>query len=134
MIGATQQGGLDGLLPSSGSLLPAGPGVGSALGATRLVSQLSPDLGGAPVSAGVGRTISIGQLSVPQSWAAATPVANSTVTPFPATGSTAAVPDAEPGGMPGMPTAGSAASRGFGLVAPRYGFKPTVMARPVVAG
>ncbi|ORW04797.1 PPE family protein [Mycobacterium kyorinense] len=134
MISASQNSALDGLLPSGGSLLPSGPGVGSAIGATRVVNAIT---GGTPVSAGIGQARLVGALSVPQSWAAATPVANSTVTPFPGAGWTAAAPDVEPGGMPGMPgmpMAGSGNGRGFGFAAPRYGFKPTVIGRPVVAG
>jgi hypothetical protein len=34
----------------------------------------------------------------------------------------------------GMPAAASAGRGGFGFGAPRYGFKPTVMPRQVVAG
>jgi PPE-repeat protein len=92
--------------------------------------------GAGAVSASLGRATSIGALSVPQNWAAATPVVSPTVTPSPATGWSVAVPHAEPGGMPGTPgmPAASSGGRGFGFAAPRYGFKPTVMARPVVAG
>jgi hypothetical protein len=95
-------------------------------------------LGGA-ATAGVGHASSIGALSVPQTWAAAMPAA----APPPAASTalisswTAAAPTAEPGGMPGMPgmpLAGAGAGRGFGFAAPRYGFKPTVMGRPVIAG
>ncbi|HET9876237.1 MAG TPA: PE/PPE C-terminal domain-containing protein, partial [Mycobacterium sp.] len=34
----------------------------------------------------------------------------------------------------GMPAVASAGRSGFGFGTPRYGFKPTVMHRPVVAG
>ncbi|WP_443677727.1 PPE family protein, SVP subgroup, partial [Mycobacterium montefiorense] len=34
----------------------------------------------------------------------------------------------------GMPLAGMGGSQGFGASGPRYGFKPTVMARPPFAG
>jgi hypothetical protein len=37
-------------------------------------------------------------------------------------------------GMPGMPMAGSPGGRGWGFAAPRYGFRPTVVARPPAAG
>jgi hypothetical protein len=36
-------------------------------------------------------------------------------------------------GMPGVPMAGSG-GRGFGFAAPRYGFRPTVVAHPPAAG
>jgi PPE-repeat protein len=108
--------------PASGSGIAAFGSVGSG--------------GAGAVSASLGRATSIGALSVPQTWAAATPVPSTTVTPSPATGWSAAVPHAEPGGMPGAPgmPAASSGGRGFGFAAPRYGFKPTVMTRPVVAG
>ncbi|MBO0882471.1 MAG: PPE family protein, partial [Mycobacterium sp.] len=130
-----------------GAMLDAADPLGlGALDAAELVSPASSSgiatfgsvsSGGAgAVSAGLGRATSVGALSVPQSWAATTPVATTTVTPAPATGWSAAVPHAEPTGMPGTPgmPAASSGGRGFGFAAPRYGFKPTVMARPVVAG
>ncbi|MGB3286852.1 PE/PPE C-terminal domain-containing protein, partial [Mycolicibacter algericus] len=43
-------------------------------------------------------------------------------------------PEAGAAGMPGVPLAGAGQGRNYGFAAPRYGFKPTVMARPVVAG
>ncbi|HEU0192403.1 MAG TPA: PPE family protein [Mycobacterium sp.] len=129
-------GGIDELLPPAGiqpSLLAPGSGISAvtpgAMGIGGLASQ---------VSAGVGKGTLVGSLSVPPSWAASIP------TGTPPAASTAlvsswasAAPAAEAAGMPGMPGmpfAGAGAGRGFGLVAPRYGFKPTVMARPVVAG
>ncbi|ORV17874.1 PPE family protein [Mycobacterium celatum] len=137
MVGSLQQAGA---LPPGGSSLIPGPGMGS-VSATRLVDVITGGAVGspatAPMSAGIGQARLVGALSVPQSWAAAAPVSNSTVTPFPGAGWTAAAPDVEPGGMPGMPgmpMAGLANGRGFGFAAPRYGFKPTVMGRPVIAG
>lgn len=86
MVSSLQQ---TGALPPSGSSLIPGPGLGS-VSATRLVDVMtggalgSSGLGGGnPVSAGVGQARLVGALSVPQSWAAAAPVSNSTVTPFP---------------------------------------------------
>ncbi|OBI44762.1 hypothetical protein A5707_02490 [Mycobacterium kyorinense] len=115
-------GGIDGL--------PAvAPGAG--------ISAIGPaGLGGGAVSAGIGQAKLVGSLSVPQGWTTATPVANSALARFPAGGWTGAVPAAEPGGMPGMPgmPMTGAGARGYGFAAPRYGFKPTVMARPVIAG
>ncbi|HET9874204.1 MAG TPA: PE/PPE C-terminal domain-containing protein [Mycobacterium sp.] len=132
-----------GVIPGwgEGVLSPAGiapdiltPGAGISavgpMGGMGLAGQVNA------ASAAVGRASLAGALSVPQGWAAAIPAA----TP-PATGalvsSWTAAPAAEPGGMPGMPgmpMAGSGAGRGYGLAAPRYGFKLTVMGRPVVAG
>ncbi|OBI47538.1 hypothetical protein A5707_18845 [Mycobacterium kyorinense] len=118
-----------------GSLLAPGGALGN-LGA--LGGGVSSGIGGASaassaVSAGVGQASTVGSLSVPPTWAAATPA--SAVTPTvqgtgwaaaPETNSVAAVP-------PGMTGAGMG-NRGYGFGAPRYGFKPTVMGRPVVAG
>jgi PPE-repeat protein len=108
--------------------------VGSAMGALG-----SPGLGGSAVSAGMGRATLVGTMSVPHSWAPAAPAASPTATASPAEGwymppgveeasATPGVP-----GMPGMPMAGGAA-RGWGFAAPRYGFKPTVVAHPPAAG
>ncbi|OBF63649.1 hypothetical protein A5787_01135 [Mycobacterium sp. 852002-50816_SCH5313054-b] len=88
-------------------------------------------LGGAPVLAGLGQASTVGGLSVPASWSAAAPATSSTasagsgwaVTPEEATPMTAV-----PAGMP-MAMAGT--SSGFG--GPRYGFKPTVMPKTVLA-
>lgn len=112
------------------ALTPTASGPGSAIGALG-----APGLGGA-LSAGMGRATTIGALSVPPSWSAATPAASSPVAPLSGTSLSGAVSAAGPGGvpgMPGMPVAGSG-SRGLGFAAPRYGFKPTVMPRPVVVG
>lgn len=123
---------MDLMLPGMGHIF--GPaGVASGMGA-----HMGAGLGASGVAASAGRTATIGALSVPQSWAAAMPVA----APPPATGAlvsswTAAAPAAEAAGapgMPGMPLAGAGSGRGYGFAAPRYGFKPTVMGRPVIAG
>ncbi|HXY66708.1 MAG TPA: PPE family protein [Mycobacterium sp.] len=109
--------------------------VGSAIGAVG-----SPGLGESAVSAGMGRATLVGAMSVPQSWAAATPGASAPLMASPS-GGWAYAPGAGvqeagmPGvpGMPGMPMAGSG-GRGFGFAAPRYGFRPTVVAHPPAAG
>jgi hypothetical protein len=79
-------------------------------------------------------------MSAPQSWTAAVPAASPSATALPpgwsiAPGAgleevsgTAGVP-----GMPGMPMGGGA-GRGYGFAAPRYGFRPTVVAHPPAAG
>jgi PPE-repeat protein len=96
-------------------------------------------LGGSGVSAGVGRATLVGTMSVPQSWAPAAPAASPALTASPAEGwymppgvEEASATQGTPG-MPGMPMAGGTA-RGWGFAAPRYGFKPTVIARPPAAG
>ncbi|MGH3562140.1 MAG: PPE family protein [Mycobacterium sp.] len=115
-----------GLVPS---LLAPGSGI-SAVGPPGLPGV------GALVSANMGRAGLAGALSVPQGWAAATPVTTPPASASLVSSWATAAPAAEPGGMPGMPgmpMTGSA-GRGFGLAAPRYGFKLTVMPRPVLAG
>jgi PPE-repeat protein len=105
--------------------------VGSAVGALG-----SPGLGGSAVTAGMGRATLVGAMSVPHGWAAATPGTGSPVGA--ASAGLAYAPSAEGGmagvpGMPGMPMAGSG-GRSFGFAAPRYGFRPTVVAHPPAAG
>jgi PPE-repeat protein len=109
--------------------------VGSVVG-----SLGAPNLGGSAVSAGMGRATLVGAMSVPQSWAAATPGTGSPVgaasagwayAPGGGVGGTAGMAGVP--GMPAMPMAGSG-GRGFGFAAPRYGFRPTVVAHPPAAG
>ncbi|GBE66513.1 PPE family protein [Mycobacterium sp. MFM001] len=89
-------------------------------------------LGGA-VSAGLGQAGSIGALSVPPTWtapigaaASALPSAGLGATPNAATGGPASM-------LGGMPLAG-APGHGMNGAAPRYGFRPTVIAHPPAAG
>jgi PPE-repeat protein len=112
---------------------------GSAIG-----SLGSSGLGGQAVSAGVGRATLVGTMSVPQSWAAAAPAAShvAAAAPSPAqAGGWYNPPGIEEAsartgvpGMPGMPMGGGGNGRGWGFAAPRYGFKPTVVAHPPAAG
>jgi PPE-repeat protein len=109
---------------------------GSAVGALG-----SSGLGGSAVSAGVGRATLVGAMSVPQSWAAAAPPGTTAPLMASSSGGWAIAPGAGtemtamPGvpGMPGMPM-GASGGRGFGFAAPRYGFRPTVVAHPPAAG
>ena len=115
-------GAIDPFTPMLGAL---GGGLGSGM----------HGLGGlGTASASMGHAASVGALSVPQSWAAAVPATAAPGTSVAATGWTVAAhaPQAGAAGMPGVPLAGQ--GRNYGFAAPRYGFKPTVMARPVVAG
>ncbi|KZS75597.1 hypothetical protein A4G29_17975 [Mycobacterium kansasii] len=90
-------------------------------------------VGGGPVSASLAQASTIGKLSVPPTWAGASPVATPTSTSMfvndviePAdVGSSGNV-------VGGMPIAGS--SRGSAGAGPRYGFRPTVVTRPPSAG
>ncbi len=91
--------------------------------------------GAGGVSAGADQAAFVGRLSVPPSWTAAAEVAGHGAIAIPAGGSTStvAVPAAAgTPGVPGMPAPGAyARSWGNG---PRYGFKLTIMPRPVAAG
>jgi PPE-repeat protein len=134
---------------SVGGLNPAllqGVTAPAAIGAASHVGSLagalgSPSLGGSAVSAGVGRATLVGAMSVPQSWAAAAPPGTSAPLMASSSGGWAIAPGAGtemtamPGvpGMPGMPM-GASGGRGFGFAAPRYGFRPTVVAHPPAAG
>ncbi len=114
----------DGLVPAL--LSPAGPPAAGLLG-----------MENAAVTAGLGRAGLIGQLSVPQGWVAPpTSVTAPVTTPFGTAAWTEAPAAAAPAmpGMPGMPSTASGSARPLTIAAPRYGFKPTVMATPPAAG
>jgi PPE-repeat protein len=86
--------------------------------------------GGAPLLAGMSRAASVGKLSVPAAWSAATPAAEpAAAAPLAGSGWAAST---EEGGMTnvaaGMPAMASANRGGYGM-GPRYGVKPTVMPR-----
>ncbi len=109
----------------TGSLGPAVGTLGSAVPASLT--------GGAAVSAGLGQAGSVGALSVPTSWAASAP-AGAAAAALPSAGANAVT---ESGLTPlpaGMPVGGVGGRAGSGVAVPRYGFKPTVVAHPVMAG
>lgn len=89
---------------------------------------------GGQVSAAARSAGSIGQLSVPPSWAAA-PQATVAAKTFQAATPLTTLPtsDAAPAAMPGLPGMPSAATGRAGVV-PRYGLKMTVMSRPLCGG
>jgi PPE-repeat protein len=108
----------------------AADGLGGALaGPAAGVGELG-GLGGA-VSAALGRGTPLGALAVPPSWNAVAPT-RGLLEPLlrdpPISFPPAAVP-----GMPGMPAA-NAAGHSFNGSAPKYGFRPTVVAHPPAAG
>jgi PPE-repeat protein len=125
----------------NGFTAPAAAGAAGLSHVGSVVGSLgAPNLGGSAVSAGMGRATLVGAMSVPQSWAAATPGTGSPVgaasagwayAPGGGVGGTAGMAGVP--GMPGVPMAGSG-GRGFGFAAPRYGFRPTVVAHPPAAG
>ncbi|MGV0627572.1 PPE family protein [Mycolicibacter minnesotensis] len=128
LLGAVADGGDLPALAATGSALVSSTGPGAAAAA-------SSAAGAGSVAAGVGRGTLVGAMSVPQAWASAVPTTGP-VGGTAATGWTVAThaPQQGAAGMPGMPLAGAGQGRNYGFAAPRYGFKPTVMARPVVAG
>jgi PPE-repeat protein len=134
--------GLGGLNPAllTGAAAPSAMSAAGLAHAGSAIGSLgSPSLGGSAVSAGMGRATLVGTMSVPHSWAPAAPATSTALTASPAEGwymppgvEEASATQGTPG-MPGMPMAGGNA-RGWGFAAPRYGFKPTVIARPPAAG
>jgi hypothetical protein len=130
-------------IPSSGGSSAAGAfdlnGLSGGLpaeGATPVAPVGATGLGAMPVSAGVGQASSIGRLSVPPTWAAGGDVGavNPTPAPLPSAGWSSPAPQgATVTTLPaGMPSVASAGRGGFGIGAPRYGAKPTVMPQPTV--
>ncbi|MCV6984630.1 PPE family protein [Mycobacterium shinjukuense] len=87
------------------------------------------------VIAGANKAAMVGRLSVPPNWTTAVEAANPAgATPSGAGAtSTVAAPQAGAGmpGLPGVPATSASYSFGSG---PRYGFRPTIMARPPAAG
>ncbi|OBF45797.1 hypothetical protein A5787_12250 [Mycobacterium sp. 852002-50816_SCH5313054-b] len=116
-------GGIGGAAGSGIAAVPKGlPGLGGLIG------------GGAGAAAQLGSATSIGKLSVPASWAASAPAASHAGTEW----VSAIRPTAETAGGPGnllggMPLAGVGSGTAGGA-GPRYGFRPTVMARPPLGG
>lgn len=116
--------------------LVAGGGSAMLIDAAAPAPTAAPAAAGrAPVLVSVAQSAPVGGLSVPSSWPGAVP-AETGAAPL-ITSEWIAGTD-EPASMSAVPAgAGSAAAggrRGLGLSNPHYGFKPTVMTRPVVAG
>ena len=115
---------------------PLGAGLGFGTTLAGAGESLGGGVGGATL-AGMGSATSVGGMSVPAAWSAATPevaVGDATLT---GSGWTAAVDEgavgASGGGMngvmPGMASAGG--KSGMGMAGPRYGVKPKVMPKQV---
>jgi PPE-repeat protein len=111
--------------------------LGAGLGFGTTLAGAGESLGGGATLAGMGSASSVGGMSVPAAWSAATPevaVGDATLT---GSGWTAAVDEgavgASGGGMngvmPGMASAGG--KGGMGMAGPRYGVKPKVMPKQV---
>ncbi|MCA2241128.1 PPE family protein [Mycobacterium sp. WUMAC-067] len=89
--------------------------------------------GGSAISASLASAAPVGGLSVPPTWSAATPAAPSGASSIPVSRFITTPDTSGPGNLlGGMPLAGvGGSSAGTG---PRYGIRPTVMARPPFAG
>jgi PPE-repeat protein len=112
----------NGAAPGAAAVPHGLPGLGGMLGG-----------GAPPVAAQLGSAASIGKLSVPATWAAAAPATHADAHLV-----SAIRPVSEAAGGPGnllggMPLAGMGAHGASGA-SPRYGFRPTVMARPPLGG
>jgi PPE-repeat protein len=126
-------------IATEGGALPGGPILADAAAPAAFAAPAaSPGLGATPVLASVGQSAPVGGLSVPPAWSAATPAAADSVT-LASTGGSGWTAATEEGSSmttvpAGMPAVASAGRGGFGFGTPRYGFKPTVMHRPVMVG
>jgi PPE-repeat protein len=125
---AKSAGWLGGAAPAAAKALPGLGGLGGMLGGGAAAAH--------PVSALSGGAGSIGgKLSVPVSWSGAPAVTPEFGRAIPVS-TVSAVPEGAggPGNLlGGMPLAGVGAG-GHGAAGPKYGFRPTVMARPPFAG
>jgi PPE-repeat protein len=116
-------GWIGGTAAPAAAAVPKGlPGLGGLLG------------GGAGAAAHLGSATSIGKLSVPATWAGNVQAAAPHATAIPVSSVSAAPEAGGPGNLlGGMPLAGVGSGAGSGT-GPRYGFRPTVMARPPLGG
>jgi PPE-repeat protein len=121
-----------GLTPAAAAAAAAKPSLGGVAGLSG-GGGIGGGIGGAGVAAGLGQAASVGKLSVPAAWAEAGPALSHAATPLPITITSAAPEAGGPGNLlGGMPLAGATAGRNAS--GPRYGIRPTVMARPPFAG
>lgn len=123
---------------SNAIAIATGPTQATATSPT-LVDSVAAASDSAPVMAGTGRAVPVGGLSVPSSWPAAVPTTATSIPETTATLVSHGWTDAEEGGRvntvgAGVPATASAGRSGSSLSNPKYGFKPTVMVRPVAAG
>jgi PPE-repeat protein len=123
--------------PAAAAAAASGETVAGGLGGTGLAGAVgqagSTGFGGAPVLASLGQASTVGGLTVPASWSAATPATSAGASALAGSGWAVAPEEAVPmaavpAAMPAMATAGKSLSFG----GPRYGFKPTVMPKMVL--
>ncbi|ORW08594.1 PPE family protein [Mycobacterium kyorinense] len=120
---------------ASKAVTAARPALAGALVASTGAAGPAANLGSAvpAVSAGMGSAVSMGPLSVPQSWSAATAPAVSPVAAGLPANSPSAPPVSGPAGMPLMPVANMAGRVPAGGT-PHYDMRPTVIPRSPSAG
>jgi PPE-repeat protein len=111
-------------------------GVKAVAEAAKEVPAALPGAGLGGIAEAVGKAAAVGGLSVPSSWAGAAPAATTPVTV--ALNGFGAAASAGPAtqAVGGLPLMGGGAGRGLSahFLAPRYGFKPTVMPQPPAGG
>lgn len=109
------------------------PITGSDSGDAVWTRMTVPQSGLGGVAAGTNQATMVGRLSVPPSWAGTTEVIDHVATALPGAG-TATAPEASAAmpGVPGVPAPGAYA-RSYGT-GPRYGFRLTIMPRPLSGG
>lgn len=109
------------------------PITGSDSGDAVWTRMTVPQSGLGGVAAGTNQATMVGRLSVPPSWAGTTEVTEHVATALPGAG-TATAPEASAAmpGVPGVPAPGAYA-RSYGT-GPRYGFRLTIMPRPLSGG
>jgi PPE-repeat protein len=118
-----------GLTPAAAAAAAAKPAADALAG----VPAGGGGIGGGGVAAGVGQAASVGKLSVPAAWSGAGPALGHAATALPISTTSAAPEASAPGNLfGGMPVGGAGGGSNFS--GPKYGLKPTVMARPPFAG
>ena len=120
------------LLALNKGLAPAAAAAGGAAHGLAGLGGLMGGGGPAAVTAGLGQAASVGKLSVPAAISGFAPAATHAA-PLPVTAISAAPEGAGAGNLlGGLPLAG--VGSGAAGAGPKYGFRPTIMARPPFAG
>lgn len=114
----------------------ASHGAGAAAKALEALPQAVPGVSGLGSGlGGIGKAAQMGGLSVPNAWATATPgLGRMATSPLMTPGAAAEAAAPSQHMLGGMPLTGGAGRGLAAAAAPRYGFHPTVMARPPFAG
>ncbi|WIM86369.1 PPE family protein [Candidatus Mycobacterium wuenschmannii] len=98
--------------------------------------SLPSGISGAGALGGLGKAELVGKLSVPPAWGGVNPSVSPAVTPVGNLGTPVSSQPLTPvaNSMGAPPVMAGTGGRGMQFAAPRYGFKPTVVARPFVGG